>query len=196
MKSAYPLVAFDRAVRQVIGRNAATAVLRGRSGDKQWFDASCWRAYDAKQTAYRAWCRSRNEEHFGQFVLALAEAPRGYGAARESHNERTRNTMKHPTCSHKWWGTLKGSILGEKPSIPALRGAEGGLVVAHAEKASLLGSQFDSKQCREQFVVPWSCFPQSMCNTLAFRISVLLRVLLDLDTYHVLSFVIHCDDTC
>ena len=25
---------------------------------------------------------------------------------RESHNERTRNTLKHSTCSHKWWGTL------------------------------------------------------------------------------------------
>ena len=28
-----------------------------------------------------------------------------------------------------------------------------------------------------------SCFPQSMCNCLAFRTSVLLRLLLDLDTY-------------
>ena len=42
-----------------------------------------------------------------------------------------------------------------KPSIPALRGPRVGLVVA-AEKASLLGSQFDSKQCCEQFVSPLS----------------------------------------
>ena len=32
-----------------------------------------------------------------------------------------------------------------KPSIPALRELGGGLVVAPAEKASLMGSQFDSK---------------------------------------------------
>ena len=48
-----------------------------------------------------------------------------------------------------------------------------------AEKESLLGSQFDSKQ----FVTPLSCFPQSKCNSLAFRSLDFLRLLLDLDTY-------------
>ena len=52
-----------------------------------------------------------------------------------------------------------------------------------AEKASLLGSQVDSKQCCEQFVIPLSCFPRSRCNYLDFRTSVLLRLLIDLDTY-------------
>ena len=65
-----------------------------------------------------------------------------------------------------------------KPSIPALRRPDGGLRVATAEKASLLGSQIDCKQCREQLVTPLSCFPQSRCNSLAFRTSVLLRLLL------------------
>ena len=49
-----------------------TTVLRSRFVDKQWFDASCRRAYDAKHTAYRAWCSARNAEHRGQFVLARA----------------------------------------------------------------------------------------------------------------------------
>ena len=62
-------------------------------------------------------------------------------------------------------------------------GPVGVLVVAPAEKGSLLGSQFDRKQCREQFVTPLSCFPQSRWNSLAFQTSVLLRLLLDLDTY-------------
>ena len=70
-----------------------------------------------------------------------------------------------------------------KRPIPALSGRGGGLVVAPAEKASLLGSQFGSKQCREQFVTPLFCFPQSRCNSLDFLSSVLLRLLLDLDTY-------------
>ena len=118
-----------------------------------------------------------------QFGLARSEAQRVYGAARESDNECKRITLKYSTCSHKWWETLKFSIFGVKPSIPALRGPRGGVVVAHAEKASLLGSQFDSKQCREQFVNPLSCFPEFRCNSLAFRTSVLLRLLLDLDTY-------------
>ena len=46
-----------------------------------------------------------------------------------------------------------------------------------------MGSQLDGKQCREQFVTPLFCFPQSRCNSLAFRTNVFLRLLLDLDTY-------------
>ena len=45
-------------------------------------------------------------------MLARAEAKSVYGAAMESHNERTRNTLKHSTCSHKWWEALEGSIFG------------------------------------------------------------------------------------
>ena len=103
LKSADPLVAFDRAIGEVIGRYVPTTVLRSISGDNQWFDSSGQRAYDAKQTAYRARCRTRNAEHWGQFVLARAEAQRVYGAARGSHYERTRITLKHFTRSHEWW---------------------------------------------------------------------------------------------
>ena len=49
LKSADPLDAFDRAIGEVIGRLVPTTVLRCRSVDKQWFDASCRRAYDAKR---------------------------------------------------------------------------------------------------------------------------------------------------
>ena len=52
--------------------HVSTIVLRRRSGDKLWFDASYRRAYDAKQTAFLAWCRARNAEHLGKFVLARA----------------------------------------------------------------------------------------------------------------------------
>ena len=116
-------------------------------------------------------------------MLARAEAQKFYDAARKSHNEHTSNTLKQSTCSHKWWETLKGAIFGVKPSIPAIKEHGGGLVVAPAEKASLLGSQFDSKQCREQFVTLLSRFPQSRCNSLTFRIAVPLRLLLDLDSF-------------
>ena len=63
----------------------------------EWFDASCTRDYGSKQTDYRTWCRARNAEHWGQFVLARAEEQRVYGAARESDDERTMNTLKHST---------------------------------------------------------------------------------------------------
>ena len=90
LKSTDPLVVLDRAIGEVISRYIPNTVLSSRSGDNQCFDASCRRAYDAKQTAYRAWCRARNAEYCGQFVLAHDEAQRLYGAARESHNEPTR----------------------------------------------------------------------------------------------------------
>ena len=64
-------------------------------------------------------------------------------------------------------GRHKCSFL-EKPSIPDLRGPRGGFVVAPSVKASPLGSQFDSKQCCEQFGTHLSCFPQSRCNSLTF----------------------------
>ena len=99
-----------------------------------------------------------------------------------THNECTRYDLKHSSCSHQWWETLKCSIFAVKPSIPARRGPGGAMVVAPAEKASLLCSQFDSKQCRELFVTLLSCFPQSSCNSLTFQTHVLLRLLLDLDT--------------
>ena len=124
LKSGDPFDAFDRAIGEVIGRLVPTTVLRSTSGDKQWFDASCRRAYDAKQTACRAWCRARNVDNWGRVALARAEAQRVYGAAKESHNEYTRNTLKHSSCSYKSWKTLKGSIFGVKPSIPAFRGPD------------------------------------------------------------------------
>ena len=55
-------------------------------------------------------------------------------------------------------------------------------MVTPAVKASLLSSQFDSKQCRELFLTLFVLFPSS-CYSLAFRTPVLLRLLHDLDTY-------------
>ena len=88
--------AFDWAIGEVIGRLILTTVFRSRSGDKQWFDDTCRRAYDAKQTAYHAWCRVRSADHWGRFVPARAEAQRVYGAARETHNEHTRILWSTP----------------------------------------------------------------------------------------------------
>ena len=53
-------------------------------------------------------------------------------------------------------------------------------MVAAAEKASLFSSQFDSNQCREKFVTPLSCLPQSRCNSVDFQTPVHLRLLFDL----------------
>ena len=119
-----------------------------------WCDVSCRRAYDAKQTTYHVWFRAPNATHMGQFVLARAEAQRVYGAARESHNEPHRNTLKHSICSDKLWESLTGPIFGMEPSIPSTTGPGCDLVVAPAEKSSLLVSQFDTKCCRQFVLFP------------------------------------------
>ena len=58
-------------------------------------------------------------------------------------------------------------------------------MVAPAEKASLLGSQFDCKcvMSSSSHLCPLSCFPQSRCNSLALKTPVLLRLLFDFNTY-------------
>ena len=119
MRSADPICALNSAVSEVVSRFLPTTVVRSRSGDKHWFDSNCRRAYDAKQTAYRAWSREHGADLWNQSVHSRTEAQRVYGVAMASHNERARRTLTSTTCLHKWWETLKGSIFGEKPSIPA-----------------------------------------------------------------------------
>ena len=63
LKSADPLDPFDRAIGEDIDRLVPTTVLHCRSGDEQWVDASCRRAYDAKQPGYHAWCRALSADH-------------------------------------------------------------------------------------------------------------------------------------
>ena len=55
-------------LRSLAGLFLQSSVLHSRSGDEQWFDA-----YDAKQTAYPAWCRACSADHWGP-VFARAEA--------------------------------------------------------------------------------------------------------------------------
>ena len=67
MRSADPISALNSAVSEVVSRFFPTTVVHSRSGDKHWFDSNCHRAYDAKQTAYRAW--SRSMEQIGEISL-------------------------------------------------------------------------------------------------------------------------------
>ena len=52
-------------------------------------------------------------------------------------------------------------------------------MVAPPEKAAFLGSQFDSKQCCEQFVSLLSCFLPPRCNSLDFGTPVFLGLLFE-----------------
>ena len=62
LRSADPIGALNSAVSEVVSRFVPTTVVRSRFGDKHWFDSNCRRAYDAKQTTYRAWSRKRGAD--------------------------------------------------------------------------------------------------------------------------------------
>ena len=47
------IIASNRPIFLSVYRLVPSTVFSSRSGDKQWFDASYRRAYDAKQTAYQ-----------------------------------------------------------------------------------------------------------------------------------------------
>ena len=78
-ESPKPLDVFNQAIGEIISRLFPTTVLRSRSGNRQWFDDRCLRAYDGKQTTYRACCRTRIAEL--QFIRVdsclLVLRPRG-----------------------------------------------------------------------------------------------------------------------
>ena len=122
LRSADPLGALNSALSEVVSQFVPSTMVRSRSGEKHWFDCNCRRAFDAKQTTYRAWSRERGADRWNQFVHSRTEVQRVYGVAMASHNELARRRLNSTTCSHKWWETSKGSIFGEKPSIPGSQG--------------------------------------------------------------------------
>ena len=140
MKSDDPLVAFDRAIGEVIGIMFLPVFcvidletcngLMPAAGELMMLNRLLI-VPGAEHAMLNIWVN---------LCLLVLRPLRVYGAARESHAEHTRNILKHSTCSHKLQETLNSSIFGVKPSIPSLRGPGGGLVVAPAEKASHLGS--------------------------------------------------------
>ena len=176
-----PVDRLNTLVADVIARYVPSRMIRIRSRDKPWFDEACRRAFDAKQVAYRAWCRARSPQCWIAYVRLRDAAEVVFSRSRREHDLRTRATLEGSASCHKWWGTLKEALFGVSPSLPALRGPRGALVCDPAGKAALLSSHFDSKQSREQVVVPQACFPQSECCSLAFRASLVKRLLLDLD---------------
>ena len=124
----------------------------------------------------------------GSVCACLLELrPRGSMVLQGSLIMSAPGILWNTTCLHKWWETLKGSIFGVKPSSPALIRPRGGLVVTAGEKASLLCCQFDTKQCREQFVIPCLVSPslgvilwpsKLLFSCVCFLILILMGVLI------------------
>ena len=74
-------------------------------------------------------------------------------------------------------------MFGSSSTLPSLLGTGGKLISSPKYKADLLSGYFDSKQSRDVFDIPDTCYPEPSCCSIAFRSSVILRLLLDLDEY-------------
>ena len=182
-RSLDPISLLNDSIAAVVARRVPTTVMNFRSSDKPWFTPDCRLAFDRKQTAYRAWTRGRSRELWLDYLRTRAESQQVYSDAKESHCNRARDELNSSASAHKWWETLKGTLFGSVPSLPALVSPGGRLVYTPVEKADLLSSHFDSKQSRASIVVPTSCFPKARCCSLAFRSSLVEKYLRELDDY-------------
>ena len=129
MKSVDSLVAFDRDIGEVIGRYVPTTVLRSRSGDINGLMPAAGKLMMLNRllivpgVEHAMW-------NIGVNLCLLVLRPRGSMVLQGSRIMSTpcRTTLKHSTCLHKWWETLKGSIFIVKP-IHALRGPGVGFTI-------------------------------------------------------------------
>ena len=115
-------------------------------------------------------------------MLARAEAQRVYGAERESYNEAPGILWSTPpfhiSGGRHWKARSRCEIYS--CSQGARRWFSGGCCWESRTPGLSVWQQAVSWAV---FVTPLSCFPQSRCNSLTFRTSILLHLLLDLDTY-------------
>ena len=149
-----------------------------------WYELPYW-AYDAKPTTYRSWWRACNAEDWGQFVYARAEAKYVFGATIWSRIMSAPGILwstppVHISGGRHWkarslvWNLL--FLLSGSPEVVwwwlLLR------------KPHSLAFSLTARSVSSGLIVnPLFCFPESRCNYSAFLTSVLLCLLLDLDTY-------------
>ena len=84
---------------------------------------------------------------------------------------------------HKWWATLKDMVFGNSTGIPLLFGPGCLLVSEPVGKADLLLKTFQNKQSLGPIDLPPTCHPMSELRSVAFQLSDLCRLLLDLSDH-------------
>ena len=178
-----PGACLDRYFSEIVQQHVPTRVILVRSRDAPWFDDACRRAYQMKQEAFSCWSVTRSAHDFQRFKELQRYAKRVYADAEGLFRARSSELLSSSVCPHKWWSTLKSSIFGAESSIPPLVAAGGRPVAYPAEKADLLVRYFDSKQNRDEVVIPASCHPQPRFCKFAFRSRELRKLLLQLDAY-------------
>ena len=182
-KSDSPDVALNDALMHIITRRIPSKIIKKRSQDKVWFNEACQDVFNRKQAAYHQWSRSKLPEDWQNFIQIRSEALAVYDAAQANYHEHTCDNLVGITQPHKWWSTLKSFLFGEDSSLPPLRSVDGVPKYSPEEKADLLSSYFQSKQCSQDLELPPTCFPDPILTKCAFRASEIKSYMQDLDSY-------------
>ena len=97
----------------------------------------------------------------GVYLCLLVLRPRRSMVLQGSHIMNAPGILWSIPPVHISRETLKGSVFGVKPSIPALRGPRGGLVVAPSEKVSLLAISLTASSVVSSSSPLWLCLVSS-----------------------------------
>ena len=178
-----PVDALNTYLLNIINECVPSRILKFRLRDKPWFNDSCRRIYDVKQTAYRTWTRHRTHANWLDYTRLRAQAVNVYDAAKTEYNRHLQETLNNASQPHKWWSSLKSAVFGVDTSIPPLLNPDGSVTSSLNAKAELLSSVFDGKQSRQSIDLPPTCFPEPRLTSLAFRSKLVESLLLDLDSY-------------
>ena len=143
----------------------------------------CRHAQREKQVAYCEWSRLRSHESWENYVGLRSIAQRTYSSALDEYNEHLKNVLIGTSQPHSWWSALKQSLFGVDSSLPPLSCTDGSICHNSKDKANLLASVFNSKQCNEELELPPSCPQDIKLGSIAFKSSEILRYINDLDSF-------------
>ena len=95
----------------LVGRFVPTKVIRAHNKDKPWFDDQCRHAFGLKQEAHLRWTRDCSRVNWEEFVCCKVRANESYSEAKRQFSARNRDVLMNAQSPHKWWSTLKSSLL-------------------------------------------------------------------------------------
>ena len=178
-----PVEALNAVLLSIGERRIPSKIIRSRRRDKAWFNEDCRRVQREKQVAYGEWSRLRSRESWEHYVRLRAQARRTYSAAQDDYHDHLKSVLTGTSQPHAWWSAVKQSLFGVDSQLPSLSCPDGSVCHRSKDKADLLASVFDGKQCGDKLTFPPSCFPDIKLSSIAFKSSELARLLEDLDSF-------------
>ena len=180
LRSENPVRELNGQLQTIVAARIPTVTIRVRNNDKPWFDENCRRAFDAKQTAFLRWNRTRSLADWTSYKASQRYACECYAHAQQAHKENCRARLSDAQNPHSWWKVLKETLFGKSSDTPPI--LSNGEMISHPQqKAELLSQYFDGKQSRDVINLPPTCHPSPKLTSLAFKAKEVIHILSKLD---------------